>query len=80
MLNNFAGAAFVDTYYRLSPAVANRVAESPTLAAVVRALLTALVLLSSLILADPVFVGATGVTLLVIIYMCRRNLLRFSRS
>ena len=53
LLNNVAGAAFVDVYYRLSPAVADKVAESPMLAALVRALLTPFVLLGKLILAAP---------------------------
>jgi len=53
MLNNVVGSAFVDTYYRLSPAVADKVAESPVLAAAVRAILTPLVLLGKLILAAP---------------------------
>lgn len=53
MLNNAAGSIFVDTYYRLSPALADKVAESPMLAAVVRALLTPIVLLGKLILAAP---------------------------
>lgn len=53
LLNNVAGSAFVDTYYRLSPAVADKVAESPMLAALVRALLTPFVLLGKLILAAP---------------------------
>ena len=53
MLNNVAGAAFVDTYYRLSPAVADKVASSPVLAAAVRALLTPFVLLGNLILTAP---------------------------
>ncbi len=39
LLTNAAGRAFVDTYYRLSPALAERVAESPGLAAAVRGLI-----------------------------------------
>ena len=39
LLTNAAGRAFVDTYYRLSPALAERVAESPGLAAAARGML-----------------------------------------
>lgn len=39
LLDNAAGAAFVDTYYRLSPPIARRVASSPQAKAVVRAVL-----------------------------------------
>ena len=53
MLNNVAGSMFVDTYYRLSPAIADQVAQSPMLAAFVRALLTPVVMLGKLILAAP---------------------------
>ncbi|MFP6615640.1 MAG: CFI-box-CTERM domain-containing protein, partial [Candidatus Hydrogenedentota bacterium] len=53
MLNNFVGSAFVDTYYRLSPVVADKVAENPALASLVRALLTPVVLLSGIFLAAP---------------------------
>ena len=53
MMNNVIGSAFVDTYYRLSPAIADKVAESPVLAAAVRAILTPFVLVGKLILAAP---------------------------
>lgn len=53
MLNNIVGTAFVDTYYRLSPSIADKVAESPLLAAVVRALLTPFILVGKLILTAP---------------------------
>ncbi len=53
MLNNVLGTTFVDTYYRLSPAVADKVAEHPMLAATVRVILTPFVLLGKLILAAP---------------------------
>lgn len=58
LLNNVVGSAFVDTYYRLSPAVADKVAESPALAAVVRAALTPFILLGKIILAAPMAVVA----------------------
>ena len=58
MLNNVLGSVFVDTYYRLSPAVADKVAESPALAAVVRAALTPFILLGKAIMAAPMAVVA----------------------
>lgn len=39
LLTNPAGSAFVDTYYRLSPAIADKVSRSPALGAAVRAVL-----------------------------------------
>ncbi|MFP6582687.1 MAG: CFI-box-CTERM domain-containing protein, partial [Candidatus Hydrogenedentota bacterium] len=53
MLNNIVGTAFVDAYYRLSPTIADKVAESPLLAAVVRAMLTPFILVGKLILSAP---------------------------
>ena len=53
MLNNAAGAAFVDTYYRLSPPVADAVATNAPLKAVVRTLLTPVVIVCSFVLAMP---------------------------
>ncbi len=53
MLNNAVGAAFVDTYYRLSPPVADAVANNALLKAAVRTLLTPVVIVSSFVLAMP---------------------------
>jgi len=53
MLNNAVGAAFVDTYYRLSPAVADKVAGHPTLAAVIRIILMPVVMIGNIILSSP---------------------------
>jgi hypothetical protein len=53
LLNNVIGSAFVDTYYRISPTLADSVAKSPTLAFIVRALLTPIVILGKLLLTAP---------------------------
>lgn len=53
MLNNAVGAAFVDTYYRFSPPIADFIAQSPALRLIVRVILTPIVLLSKLTLASP---------------------------
>lgn len=53
LLNNAVGAAFVDTYYRLSPPVADAVANNALLRAAVRTLLAPLVILGSFVMAMP---------------------------
>ncbi len=53
LLDNAIGTALVDTYYRVSPAIADVVAQSPVLAAVVRLLLLPVVMLSNIALASP---------------------------
>lgn len=53
MLNNAVGAAFVDTYYRLSPPVADAVAKNALLKATVRTMLAPVVIASSFALAMP---------------------------
>ena len=53
MLDTTAGAAFVDTYYRLSPPIADFIATKPLLRASVRMVLTPVVLISKMLLAMP---------------------------
>ena len=53
LLDSALGTAFVDTYYRVSPAVASLVAQSPALAATVRIALTPVVWAAKLLLAAP---------------------------
>lgn len=55
LLRNGAGTAFVDTYYRLSPGLADRVATHPALKNVVRMGLDPVLELSRLVLAAPGF-------------------------
>lgn len=76
LLTSVAGVAFVDLYYRLSPAVAEHVARSPLLAAGVRLMLLPVVLVSDGILlaavALPVFlITLSGITL--VIWFRRRS-------
>lgn len=77
MLNNMVGAAFVDTYYRLSPPVADVVAHNAFAKALVRTLLVPIVMLSGFVLALP---GATAALLLVAFafaaYRLRRKMTR----
>lgn len=53
LLDSAVGTALVDTYYRVSPAIADVVAQSPVLAAIVRMLLVPVVFCSNLVLAMP---------------------------
>ncbi len=53
LLDNAVGSAFVDTYYRVSPAIADAVAQSPVLAAVVRLALVPVIFLGKLALLMP---------------------------
>ncbi|MBI3118636.1 MAG: hypothetical protein HYZ00_08115, partial [Candidatus Hydrogenedentes bacterium] len=54
LLTNPIGTAFVDAYYHLSPPIADAVAASPLLRALVQALLLPVILVSKLALAMPV--------------------------
>ncbi|NIA15759.1 MAG: hypothetical protein GWP08_16970 [Nitrospiraceae bacterium] len=53
LLNSAIGTAAVDTYYRISPAIADVVAKSPFLATVVRIILVPVVYAAKLALAMP---------------------------
>jgi hypothetical protein len=53
LLDSALGTAFVDTYYRLSPAVADVVAQSPFLASAVRIALLPVIFLGKMALAMP---------------------------
>lgn len=54
MLNHAFGAAFVDTYYRVSPPIADIITKSEGSRAVVRLLLLPIIVLSNSALAAPV--------------------------
>src|SRR5690606_14915629 len=60
LLNNAAGAAFVDAYYTVSPAIADVVAQSPVLAAAVRIALTPVIWMSKLALVSPSLAAVTA--------------------
>ena len=53
LLTNPAGTAFVDFYYRVSPALADQVAQHPVLGAAVRAILLPVLLASNLMMTLP---------------------------
>lgn len=62
LMDSSIGLAFVDAYYRLAPPIADVVAQNPTFAAIVRAALVPVILLSKLLLESPVLF--TALTLL----------------
>jgi len=53
LLDNAAGAALVDTYYRVSPAIAQVVAKSPLAAVTIRLLLLPVIYMAKLALTMP---------------------------
>lgn len=63
LLSNPVGTAFTDVYYRVSPALADVVADSPVLAALVRVLLVPTVFLGKVALAMPVLTALVGISL-----------------
>lgn len=75
LLNSTLGTAFVDTYYRVSPAVADAVAASPILAAMVRLLLLPILVLTQVYLAHP-----AACTALLVLIVVRRAHRRFRRA
>lgn len=64
LLNTVLGSAFVDTYYRLSPALADVIAESPVLRAVSRAVLTPVVVMAQSARSAGLFGGLALATML----------------
>jgi hypothetical protein len=63
MLDNALGMAIVDTYYQVSPAIADTIATSPVLAALVRVLLVPVIFLGKVALAIPVLTALVGLSL-----------------
>jgi len=53
LLNNAAGTLFVDTYYRLSPPIADAVSKSPALRSAVRVVLTPIIVIANWVTAVP---------------------------
>lgn len=74
LLDNAAGSAFVDTYYSVSPAVADVIAQSPLLAALVRIMLMPIVVMSRIVMAMPMLSAALALagSLLVVRRRARR--------
>lgn len=72
LLTNVFGTAFVDTYYKVSPAIADVVAQSPALAALVRVLLVPVVFLGKVALMAPALSTFVAMSLGAM-YMLRRR-------
>jgi hypothetical protein len=60
LLSNTVGTAFTDMYYRISPAIADAVAQSPVLAATVRVLLVPVIFLGKVAMAMPVLTALSA--------------------
>jgi hypothetical protein len=63
LLTNTVGTAFTDTYYRVAPAIADSVAASPVLAAVVRVLLVPVIFLGKMALTSPALMALVALSL-----------------
>lgn len=72
LLDNAIGTALVDTYYQVSPPVADVVAKSPLLAALVRVLLVPVIFLGKVALAMPTLTAFVGLSLGVAFMLRRR--------
>lgn len=73
LLSNAAGTAFVDAYYQVSPAIADAVAKSPVLAALVRVLLVPVIFLGKVALAMPMLTAIVGMSLGAACLLIRRK-------
>lgn len=63
LLTNTVGTAFTDTYYRVAPTVADSVAASPMLAAVVRVMLVPVIFLGKMALTSPALMALVALSL-----------------
>jgi hypothetical protein len=72
LLDNAMGSALVDAYYRVSPEMANVVAQSPVLAALVRMVLVPVIFLSKMVLALPGLSLALTLGMMSVWYLRRR--------
>ncbi len=80
LIGNAMGIAFVDSYYRISPDLADIIARRPWLKAVVRTALLPVVLLSKLLLSFPPFDLAIAFAVILVASQTLRELwLRGSR-
>jgi hypothetical protein len=77
LLDNAAGTAFVDAYYHVSPAIADVVAQSPVLAAIIRVMLVPVIFLSKLALASPTLFGLMMLSMAAMVIARRKR--RLSR-
>lgn len=72
LLDSAIGTAFVDTYYQISPMIADVVATHPMLAALVRVLLVPVIFLGKVALMTPTLAAFIGLSLGAA-YMLRRR-------
>jgi len=72
LLSNTIGTAFVDTYYHVSPAIADAVAAYPVLAALVRVALVPLIFLGKVALLMPTLTAMVGLSIGAFYFMRRR--------
>ena len=73
LLDSAIGSAFVDAYYHVSPVVADQVAASPVLAAVVRGILIPVIFIGNMALQTPALFAFVALSIGVL-YMRRRKL------
>ena len=75
LLNNALGSAFVDTYYRVSPAIADQLAAHPALAQGVRILLTPVLVMAQLLLSNSMILYAmlASISMLFMLKMRKRT-------
>ena len=78
LLDNAVGTAFVDVYYSTSPAIADVVAKSPVLAAMVRLVLMPVIFFAKLALAMPAL--SVSLALMVAAMALRRRMSRNKQS
>jgi hypothetical protein len=73
LLHSSLGTAFVDTYYRLSPPLADLIAQAPVLAACVRIVLWPVIFVVRLLLALPPASALVAVGVAVLAKLLRRK-------
>lgn len=78
LLTNLLGTAFVEFYYDVSPPIAEFVAQHPTVALLVRLILTPLIVASKVLLISPTLVKA--ITSFTILYYIIRKTLNYFHS
>lgn len=79
LLNQPFGAAFVDAYYRFSPAVADLVAQNPVFAAAVRTVLWPVIWLTGFLVAYPYLI-ALGFVLTFFLAIAPKRMMRRVRN
>jgi len=80
MLNNAIGIACVDSYYRFSPPIADFIAQSAILRAIVRTILTPIVFLGKIALVSPLLGAVAGLAMTILLVRSLRVFLRRRRA